>query len=202
MLFSAQDGWRTITTRKLGQDKSAIDGNQLMIAVHDYRTSEELRATYGSITGDAPAGMPFPDNGKPLFLDGYEYDGQTPILFSETGGRAVTLNSNALIFAYGALFQDEVSWSQETANVIKVLGELPIARGGFVITQLRDAGNDPSNIDSGGELNGLLRADGQQKVDAEVFLETNKESERLWKQNRRTFQRRLMVTCVQLLSAG
>jgi hypothetical protein len=72
-------------------------------------------------------------------------------------------------------------------GIMIAIGASPIIRGGYVMTQMRDAGNDPNNKMSGGELNGILTADGKEKIPAEEFRTANEIAERYWRKSLREY---------------
>jgi hypothetical protein len=62
------------------------------------------------------------------------------------------------------------------------MGELPVVRGGYVLTQTRDAGNDPDDETSRGEVNGILDSRGKPKYPGEVVRLANQRARNLWAQ--------------------
>jgi hypothetical protein len=186
MLLSVGDGWRAITAIKNGQPVPGVDPKRLMLNFHDYRSAQELRSAYSHISNVDQGQAPIPANQKSaLHSFGYQRPPLTPMMFSECGGQAVLTNpeERSSTFAYGNPFTNTGEWGREVTELIKTVGELPVSMGGFVYTQVRDAGNDPTNPKSGGERNGLLTADGKAKVPKSLLMNAMKESMLSWKSN-------------------
>ena len=112
----------------------------------------------------------------------YSYDGQTPIIMSEIGGRALLNRSSAGVFAYGRIHRNPETWADELAELITLMGELQVVRGGYVLTQTRDAGNDPEDDHSRGEINGILDGYGVQKYGGPKVRDANARARALWAQ--------------------
>ena len=185
MLYSANDGWRVVTTHKHGRHITHLDENRLMFNIHDYRSAEELIAYYGDLPAVLPAGAWVQaDSFKNLHAFGYKHNGRAPVLISEMGGRALVTNPQAPIFAYGKIHTNPLAWAAETGGIIEALGRLPVVNG-YVATQTRDAGNDPDDPLSAGEVNGILTAKGAAKVAPELLANANTTAKQSWERLRR-----------------
>jgi hypothetical protein len=150
MPYAANDGWRVVTVRKWGQTSNRLNGSRLMLNVHDYASNEVLRRMYGRIARFPKPGT-WGKNPQHVFHSAdYTYNGQTPLVMSEIGGRALLNRTARGVFAYGKIHRDPEAWAQELGELITLMGELAIVRGGYVLTQTRDAGNDPDDPTSRG----------------------------------------------------
>ena len=98
------------------------------------------------------------------------------------GGRALLDRSAKGVFAYGRIHRDPETWAAELAELITLMGELPVVRGGYVLTQTRDAGNDPDDPTSRGEINGLLDGRGTPKYHGDAVRHANQRARELWQQ--------------------
>ena len=182
MPYAANDGWRVVTARKRGQRLNRIDTSRLMLNIHEYAGNDFIRRTYGKI-----ARFPVPGtwgkNPRHVFHSAdYSYDGVTPIIMSEIGGRALLNRTAKGVFAYGKIHRDPGSWAQELSELITLMGELAVVRGGYVLTQTRDAGNDPDDETSRGEINGILDGRGKPKYAGEAVRRANHRARDLWDQ--------------------
>jgi hypothetical protein len=182
MPYAANDGWRVVTSRKRGQRIRRVDTDRLMLNIHEYAGNDFIRRTYGPI-----ARFPVPGtwgkNPRHVFHSkDYSYDGMTPIIMSEIGGRALLNRTSRGVFAYGKIHRKPEAWATELAELITLMGQLPIVRGGYVLTQTRDAGNDPEDDSSMGEINGLLDGRGLVKYDGNRVREANARALELWMQ--------------------
>jgi hypothetical protein len=178
-LVSPGDGWRQITGIRNGERLPGFNPEQIILSAHDYRGSAgELIEAYGHIPMDAPLGTHFPRNGKELILNGYDFPGNSvaPML-GEFGGKSYAPPGIGNVFGYGYIYRDISDWSRDSLLLLHSLGELKIMRGGYVYTQLRDAGfkpHVPLPADRpAGELNGFLTADGIPKSDPEEWKRIN-----------------------------
>jgi hypothetical protein len=182
MPYAANDGWRCVTSRKWGQKINRVDSNRLMLNIHEYAGNDYIRRTYGKIARFPKAGT-WGRNPKHVFHSApYSYDGQTPIIMSEIGGRALLNRSSKGVFAYGRIHRKPETWADELAELITLMGELPVVRGGYVLTQTRDAGNDPEDDNSRGEINGILDGYGVQKYAGPKVRDANERARALWAQ--------------------
>jgi hypothetical protein len=185
MPYAANDGWRMVTARKWGQRVNRVDANRLMINIHEYAGNAFIRRCYGTIPRFPKAGT-WGRNPRHVFHSAsYSYDGQTPVILSEIGGRALLDRSSKGVFAYGKIHRDPEAWAVELAELITLMGELPVVRGGYVLTQTRDAGNDPDDPSSRGEINGILDGHGRPKYDGPKVREANDRARALWSEGAR-----------------
>ncbi len=185
MPYAANDGWRCVTARKWGQRLNRLDTSRLMLNIHEYASNEKIRSTYGRIPRFPRPGT-WGRNPKHVFHSpDYTYDGQTPVIFSEIGGRALLNRSAKGVFAYGKIHRNPDTWAEELAELITLMGELQIARGGYVLTQTRDAGNDPDDDKSRGEINGILDGRGIAKYAGDRVRAANANARALWEQGAR-----------------
>lgn len=180
MPYAANDGWRAVTSRKLGMPLETLGRERLMLNIHDYAENSHLKRIYGKIEC-----WPKPDswgeNPRHVFHShGYGYDGQTPIIMSEIGGRALIDRPAKGVFAYGKAHTDPEIWAAELAELISLIGTFGFVRGGYVLTQTRDAGNDPDDDTSTGEINGLLGARGMLKYTGQLVQDANAKAQTLW----------------------
>jgi hypothetical protein len=178
--YAANDGWRVVTTRKWGRRQERLDPSRLMLNIHDYADTARLRSVYGPIPRFPSPGS-WGENARHCFhANGYSYDGLTPVMMSEAGGRALLDRSERGVFAYGRVHRDPEAWAAELDGLIRLLGALPILRGGYVLTQTRDAGNDPEDPTSRGELNGILDGRGIPKYAGPRLREANAAARASW----------------------
>ena len=180
MPYAANDGWRAITSRKWGMPMERLGRERLMLNIHDYAENSHLKHIYGGIEC-----WPKPDswgeNPRHVFHShGYGYDGKTPIIMSEIGGRALLSRPSKGVFAYGKAHTDPEVWAAELAELITLMGTFGFVRGGYVLTQTRDAGNDPDDDTSKGEINGLLDARGVLKYAGPLVQDANATARELW----------------------
>ncbi|EYD78248.1 hypothetical protein Rumeso_00077 [Rubellimicrobium mesophilum DSM 19309] len=182
MPYAANDGWRVVTARRRGQKVSRVDTERLMLNIHEYAGNDLIRRIYGRIPR-FPAPGSWGKNPRHVFHSpDYSYDGRTPIVMSEIGGRALLNRTAKGVFAYGRIHRDPDSWAQELSDLITLMGELPVVRGGYVLTQTRDAGNDPDDESSRGEINGILDGRGNPKYAGEAVRLANQRARELWAQ--------------------
>ncbi|MDB5661058.1 MAG: hypothetical protein JWS10_3673 [Cypionkella sp.] len=180
MPYAANDGWRVITSRKFGMPVETLARERLMLNIHDYAENSLLKHIYGRIEC-WPDRDTWGENPRHVFHShGYGYDGQTPIMMSEIGGRALLNRPSKGVFAYGKTHTDPEVWAAELAELITLMGTFAFVRGGYVLTQTRDAGNDPDDDTSKGEVNGLLDAQGVLKYPGPVVQEANGKARELW----------------------
>jgi hypothetical protein len=182
-LVSPGDGWRQIT-----------GGSQLILSAHDYRGSfKELLDAYGEFPVNAPRGTVFPRNGKELILAPYIFPGSdvAPVL-GEFGGKSFAPAGVGNVFGYGRIYRELDLWLTDSLAQMAAMGELSIFRGGYVYTQLRDAGFKPHRPVSpdrpGGELNGFLTADGVPKSDPGQWHSINIENQKKFQQHYDLYQ--------------
>lgn len=176
--YAANDGWRLVTTRKGATSHGQLDPSRLMFNIHDYTSDAELRSTYGSLPR-FPAPGTWGTNASYVFhSEDYSYDGHTPMILSEVGGRALLGRPSEGVFAYGTIYSDPEAWAAEISTMITLLGSLPVVRGGYVLTQTRDAGNDPDDDTSLGELNGILDGYGSPKHAGDALGRANEAARR------------------------
>jgi hypothetical protein len=188
-IVSPGDGWRQITGIKNGSKLNGINPEQIILSAHDYRGSgSELIQAYGSISLNAGPGTTFPRNGKELILNGFDFPGKyvAPML-GEFGGKSYAPPGIGNVFGYGHVYRDLTQWSVDSLMQLKSLGQLKIMRGGYVYTQLRDAGFKPHvplpPDRPAGELNGFLSADGIPKSDPNEWRKLNVQNQSLFEQN-------------------
>lgn len=165
-LVSPGDGWRQITGMKNGQRARGINPSQLILSAHDYRGSgRDLISTYGPFPVNTPERTVLPANGKELLLKGYDFPGEAvaPVL-GEFGGKAFAPPGIGNVFGYGHIYRIIEEWTRDSVDQLSAMSELDIFRGGYVYTQVRDAGfkphRPPVEDKPAGELNGFLTADG------------------------------------------
>jgi hypothetical protein len=188
MPYCPNDGWKLVTTRRHGAPGNRLDPSRLMLNVHDYADTGRLRATYGGMPLFPEAGTWGGNPGHVFHSDAYGYDGATPVMLSECGGRALLNRPAGGVFAYGMFHRDPEAWAREVAEMIRALGEMPVLRGGYVLTQTRDAGNDPDDDRSAGEINGLLDGRGVPKYDGPLIREANEAAHAAWLAHRRGWE--------------
>lgn len=176
--YAANDGWRMVTSRKGGEAQDRLDPGRLMLNIHDYADTAGLRAIYGDLPRFPQPGTWGGNPGHVFHSPDYSYDGHTPVMLSEVGGRALLDRPSTGVFAYGTLHRDADVWATEVGEMIALVGSLPILRGGYVLTQTRDAGNDPDNETSLGEVNGILDARGGHKHAGDALRLANEAARR------------------------
>jgi hypothetical protein len=181
--YAANDGWKLVTARRRGATQNRLDPSRLMFNLHDYAANSLLRSIYGRLPR-----FPKPDtwswNARYVFHDAsYSYDGRTPIILSEVGGRACLNRPAKGVFAYGRVHHDPEAWGEELGELIELMGNLPVLRGGYVLTQTRDAGNDPDDPTSRGEINGILDADGAPKLQTDRIRRANAHALEAWRRH-------------------
>lgn len=182
MPYAANDGWRCVTARKWGQRLNRLDASRLMLNIHEYAGNAMIRRIYGAIPRFPRPGT-WGRNPRHVFHSReYTYDGATPLVLSEIGGRALLDRTSKGVFAYGRIHREPDAWAEELAELITLMGELPIVRGGYVLTQTRDAGNDPDDPTSRGEINGLLDGRGALKYGGDAVRRANAKARALWSQ--------------------
>lgn len=180
MPYAVNDGWRCVTSRKHGKALGRLDASRLMFNIHDYADNAKLSKLYGSLPRWPAAGQ-WGSNPKHCFHpSGYSYDGETPLVLSEIGGRALLDRTSRGVFAYGKIHRDPELWAEELAELLTLMGRMPVVRGGYVLTQTRDAGNDPDDPRSRGEINGVLDAHGLPKYAGPLVREANERARALW----------------------
>jgi hypothetical protein len=181
--YAANDGWRLVTSRRRGAIQNRLDPSRLMFNLHDYAANSLLRSIYGRLPRVPKPGQ-WSWNARYVFQDSsYTYDGRTPIVLSEVGGRACLNRPARGVFAYGRIYHDPAEWGEELGELIELMGDLPVLRGGFVLTQTRDAGNDPEDPTSRGEINGILDADGAPKLRSDRIRRANAHAEAAWRRH-------------------
>jgi hypothetical protein len=174
-----------VTARTWGQRLNRLDTSRLMLNIHEYASNEKIRSIYGRIPRFPRPGT-WGRNPKHVFHSpDYTYDGQTPVIMSEIGGRALLNRTARGVFAYGKIHRDPDTWAEELAELITLMGELPVVRGGYVLTQTRDAGNDPDDPTSRGEINGILDGRGIAKYAGDRVRAANANARLLWEQGAR-----------------
>jgi hypothetical protein len=180
MPYAANDGWRCVTSRKWGQTINRVDPNRLMLNIHEYASNDFIRRTYGGLARFPRPGT-WGKNPKHVFHSrDYSYDGLTPVILSEIGGRALLNRTSKGVFAYGKIHRDPETWATELSELVILMGKLPILRGGYVLTQTRDAGNDPDDPTSRGEINGVLDGRGLVKYAGDKVRKANGRARELW----------------------
>ncbi|MBP1804821.1 hypothetical protein [Rubellimicrobium aerolatum] len=180
MPYAANDGWRCITTRRNGATQNRLDPSRLMFNVHDYADNALIRSIYGRIPQWPEPGT-WGKNPRHVFHPaGYSYDGRTPFVLSEVGGRALLNRPSKGVFAYGKIHRDPETWAAELSDLIDAMGTMPVLRGGYVLTQTRDAGNDPEDDTSMGEINGVFDAHGLPKYEGLAVREANEKAREAW----------------------
>lgn len=180
MPYAANDGWRCVTARKWGQRLNRLDTSRLMLNIHEYASNGFIRRMYGGLPRWPRAGT-WCRNPKHVFHSReYSYDGHTPLVLSEIGGRALLDRSAKGVFAYGRIHRDPEAWAEELSELITLMGELPVLRGGYVLTQTRDAGSDPDDSTSRGEINGILDGRGTPKHAGDAVRRANERARALW----------------------
>lgn len=181
MPYAVNDGWKLVTSHRRGEAQQRLDPSRLMFNVHDYADAETLRRTYGGIARRPEPGS-WGANPDHVFHDEtYGYDGTTPVMLSEFGGRACLDRPSDGVFAYGCVHRDPAAWASETAELVALMGEMPVVRGGFVLTQTRDAGNDPDDPRSRGEINGILDGHGRPKHAQDVLRQACERAHAEWR---------------------
>ncbi|MBC7386312.1 MAG: hypothetical protein H7301_09170 [Cryobacterium sp.] len=179
VIISPEDGWRQATEVKNARTVPGIKRGSLLMSAHDYRGSgKELIEEYGGISVLAQDGQAFPANQKSLLLPGYEFAGdETAMVMGEFGGKSLAPPGAKNVFGYGHVYQDVGLWTRDMIDQLSAMGKIAIMRGGYVMTQWRDAGNKPHRDarpgEPGGELNGILYADGRPKSDPKLWAEAN-----------------------------
>ncbi|WP_210530318.1 hypothetical protein [Rubellimicrobium arenae] len=180
MPYAANDGWRCVTVRKNGHLQNRLDPNRLMFNIHEYAENEKVRAIYGRIPQWPEPGA-WGKNPRHVFHpNGYSYDGRTPLVLSEVGGRALLNRPSKGVFAYGKIHRDPETWAAELSDLIDIMGQMPVLRGGYVLTQTRDAGNDPEDETSMGEINGILDGHGLPKYPGDAVRLANERARDAW----------------------
>lgn len=193
-LVSPGDGWRQITGIKNGQKLPGIDPEQIILSAHDYRGSgRELIDAYGPIPINASIGTQFPRNGKELILNGYDFPGNhvAPLL-GEFGGKSYAPPGIGNVFGYGHVYREITDWTRDAVAQLQAVGDLKIIRGGYIYTQVRDAGfkpHIPLPADRpAGELNGFLTADGNPKSDPSIWRNINFQNQSIFEKNYLLYQ--------------
>ena len=69
------------------------------------------------------------------------------------------------------------------SDLIVIMGDMPVLRGGYVLTQTRDAGNDPEDETSMGEINGILDGHGLPKYAGDAVRLANERARATWARN-------------------
>ncbi|WP_246045423.1 hypothetical protein [Rubellimicrobium roseum] len=180
MPYAANDGWRCVTTRRNGQIQNRLDPNRLMFNIHEYADNARVKSLYGRIPQWPEPGV-WGKNPRHVFHpNGYSYDGRTPFVLSEVGGRALLNRPSKGVFAYGRIHRDPETWAEELSELIRIMGAMPVLRGGYVLTQTRDAGNDPEDETSMGEINGVLDGHGLLKYAGDLVREANRAARASW----------------------
>jgi galactokinase len=185
MPISVEDGWYLVTSRMQGGAPTpGVDPSRMMYAIHDYAPDgEDLFSRYGSL--ESRPGEPMPTTGKPALVPGFEFPGPGAVPFlSEYGGRAFATRDELAasvvpVMAYGEIFTEAEPFFETTAGLMRAAARSAYWRGGDCLTQVRDAQHSGGR---GGELNGLLRADGSPKVALERFRRVNEERTAIWGQ--------------------
>jgi beta-galactosidase/beta-glucuronidase len=140
------DGTRPVVSND-GWEHARTD----LCTLHDYGTSAELRARYGSVAAALePSSRP-----RPPYLPGYNHRGE-PLLVSEFGGIALQ-GSGGWGYGKTASIGDLVDRYRQLVEALMSAGPVE----GFCYTQLTDVEQ---------ERNGLLTFDRQLKVDPAVLL--------------------------------
>jgi hypothetical protein len=182
-LVSVEDGWRQITGKKYGRNVAGMNASQLILSAHDYRGSgHEILDAYGKIPLNAKSGTPMPKNQKPLIMAGYDSPGDSAaFVLGEFGGKSYAAPGVENVFGYGNVYRNLGQWEHDSLQQLRAVGHVPIIRGGYVYTQVRDAGNKPHRAtrlgEPGGELNGFLFADGRPKGDPKEWAKVNLENQ-------------------------
>lgn len=192
-MVSVEDGWRQMTGINGGKTTPGLNPSQLILSAHDYRGSgQELLDAYAQIPINAPIGTPMPKNGKELILNGYDFPGDhVALIMGEFGGKSFARPEARNVFGYGQVYRDLGAWQRDSLDQLRAMGSLPIVRGGYVYTQVRDAGNKPHRApvpgEPGGELNGFLFADGTPKGDPSQWAAANLQNQRAWENRTREY---------------
>lgn len=193
-LVSPGDGWRQITGMKNGKPLPGINPSQLILSSHDYRgTRNELAAHYQHLPVNPPAGTPLPVSGKELLLNGFDFPGSAvaPML-GEFGGKSYAPPGIGNVFGYGHVYRNINDWTRDTLEQLKAMGQIKIFRGGYVYTQVRDAGFKPHRPlpadKPAGELNGFLGADGFPKSNPALWMEINLNNQKTHDTNQKTYE--------------
>lgn len=182
MPYAANDGWRIVTAHRRGQRVNRVDSERLMLNIHEYAGNDLIRRIYGRIPRFPKPGT-WGKNPRHVFHSpDYGYDGRTPVILSEIGGRALLNRPAKGVFSYGKIHREPDAWAEELSDLITLMGELPIVRGGYVLTQTRDAGNDPDDDASRGEINGILDGHGTPKYAGDRVRRANERARELWAQ--------------------
>jgi hypothetical protein len=191
---SPDDGWRQITGIKNGSPLEGINPSQLILSSHDYRgTRQELTQHYENIPVNAPVGTAMPESGKELIMKGFDFPGAAvaPIL-GEFGGKAYAPPGIGNVFGYGHVYREISAWTHDALEQFKAVGELKIFRGGYVYTQVRDAGFKPHlplpADRPAGELNGFLSADGIPKSNPALWMEINLKNQQAFENNLKQYE--------------
>ncbi|TNC46873.1 hypothetical protein FHG66_17945 [Rubellimicrobium rubrum] len=183
MPYAANDGWRCVTIRKNTHLQNRLDPNRLMFNIHEYAENAKVKAIYGRIPQWPEPGA-WGKNPRHVFHpNGYTYDGRTPLVLSEVGGRALLNRPSKGVFAYGRIHREPETWAAELSDLIEIMGDMPVLRGGYVLTQTRDAGNDPEDETSMGEINGILDGHGLPKYAGDAVRLANQRARESWAKN-------------------
>ncbi len=178
-LVSVEDGWRQITGMQHGKPVKGVNSKQLILSAHDYRgNGRELVEAYGGVSVAAHSGTELPRNGKELILNGYEFAGdESAFMIGEFGGKSYAAPGVENVFGYGSVYRDLHEWTRDSLDQLHAIGKLGIVRGGYVYTQVRDAGAKPHRKlrpgEPAGELNGFLFANGKPKSDPHAWAKMN-----------------------------
>ncbi len=144
-LVSSNDGWELVDTD--------------ICAIHDYAAwGEDFSKVYAD-QGKLLAGE---KKGRPLFAQGYQYQGQ-PVMVTEYGGIAF-VSENKENWGYGGGVKDEESFFERYASITNAIKNLPYVWG-YCYTQLTDVMQ---------EVNGLLTAERKLKLNLEKIKEMNR----------------------------
>ena len=141
------DGWEHVCTD--------------ILTIHEYDPcGEDVRKRYTEHLDEILSNKIYPTTKKPLFSDGYSYDGQ-PIIISEYGGIAFEKGESG--WGYGGKVTTEEAFLERFENVTMAMKAIKGCCG-YCYTQVTDIQQ---------EVNGLMDIDRNFKVNPERIREIN-----------------------------
>jgi len=148
------DGWQTTITD--------------ILTIHDYEESGEVLKKRYTDYKDAVLNAEFyPGSYRPLFANGYKYQGQ-PVIVTEFGGIAFDKDSG---WGYGNKVTSEEAFLERFENITMAIKELPYVCG-YCYTQVSDVQQ---------EVNGLMDMERNFKIAPEKIRKINERVADCWK---------------------
>ena len=133
-----------------------------IITIHDYKQDDEmLYQEYADEDMKVLNNLKEYNGKHRLFANGYKYEGQ-PVIMSEYGGIAINSDEG---WGYGKQVKDEKELVERFTKLTKAINNIPYISG-YCYTQLTDVQQ---------EINGLMDAERNYKIDSNIIRNINNE---------------------------